>query len=229
MPRVVRSDDSALLMTECPGTPWWEVREQVDAELHGRLRAEVGRGAAALHRVTGPGFGYPQFGLAATWAEAFQTMVDALAGDADRFGVDVPAARLAKAVDAGRERLAAVAAPALVHFDLWPGNILLHDGRVGGIIDGERAFWGDPLAELASLGLFEDVERDTAFASGYREAGGSLEFTPDTRWRLAAYQAYLYLIMLVEGAPRGYGGPDREATCAWVGGRLRAALDVVGG
>ena len=60
-----------------------------------------------------------------------------------------------------------VTVPALVHFDLWPGNILVDrpaDGpaRIGGLIDGERMFWGDPLADLVSLALLDDIRRDEA-------------------------------------------------------------------
>ena len=55
----------------------------------------------------------------------------------------------------------------LVHFDLWDGNILVESDpaghRIGALIDAERAFWGDPLAEFVSLALFGDIERDTAF------------------------------------------------------------------
>ena len=30
--------------------------------------------------------------------------------------------------------------------------------RIGGLIDAERAFWGDPLAEFVSLALFGDID-----------------------------------------------------------------------
>lgn len=224
VPRVVHPGDRVLLMTECPGTPWWGIRDQVDARRHARLRAQLGRGLAALHRITGPGFGYPQLGLTGTWSAAFEAMVDAIAQDADRYGVDVPAARLVAAVRGGRSRLDAAATPTLVHFDLWPGNLLVTDGELTGVIDGERAFWGDPVAELASLGLFDTIEDDSAFARGYREAGGELDFTAETQWRLAAYRSYLYLIMLIEGGPRGYHGPNHDAHCARTRAKLRDAL-----
>src|SRR4051794_19732638 len=77
--------------------------------------------------------------------------------------------------------LAEVTVPRPVHFDLrrgnmWRGNILLDrsagDVRIGGLIDGERMFWGDPLADSVSLALLGDIGRDEAFLEGYREAGG---------------------------------------------------------
>ena len=102
-----------------------------------------------------------------------------------------------------------VTTPVLVHFDLWDGNILVESGsaghRIGALIDAERAFWGDPLAEFVSLALFTDIEQDTAFLHGYRAAGGTVTFDLAARQRLALYRAYLYLIMWVETAPRGFG------------------------
>lgn len=76
--------------------------------------------------------------------------------------------------------------------------------RVTALIDAERAFWGDPLAEFVSLALFRDIEDDDAFLTGYRAAGGKAVFDTSTRRRLALYRTYLYLIMWVESVPRSY-------------------------
>lgn len=40
-------------------------------------------------------------------------------------------------------------APALLHGDFWPGNLLWRDGRPAAVIDWEDAEIGDPLADLA--------------------------------------------------------------------------------
>ncbi len=44
-------------------------------------------------------------------------------------------------------------APALLHGDFWPGNVLWRDGRLVAVIDWEDAAIGDPLADLASSRL----------------------------------------------------------------------------
>jgi hypothetical protein len=44
-----------------------------------------------------------------------------------------------------------------------------------------------------------------AFLDGYRGAGGAVTFDVTARQRLSLYRAYLYLIMWVETAPRGFG------------------------
>ncbi|MFS8097113.1 aminoglycoside phosphotransferase family protein [Lentzea alba] len=205
VPEVVHTDFTdrdVLLMTCLPGEP-----------LHGRsdvdrpsIRRQLGTAVAKLHEVTGPGFGYPQLGLHQTWREAFTAMFDAVLNDAERYGVTLPEIPLNTRV------LDEVKRPSLVHFDLWDGNVLTDTGLTG-LVDGERAFWGDPVAEFVSLALFREIEDDEDFLTAY-----GFEFTDSARVRLATYQAYLYSIMLTERVPRGL--TDRE-----VERLIREALD----
>jgi len=209
VPTVITVDDTGLVMTYCPGTPWPELAPQpADAE-RDELRAGLGRQIASLHTITGTGFGYPSHALGPlreSWREAFLAMVDAVLADAGTYGVTLPRPPASiRALFADQAAvLDGVTTPVLVHFDLWDGNILVDGNRVGALIDAERAFWGDPLAEFVSLALFGDIERDAAFLHGYRTAGGAVTFDATTRRRLALYQAYLYLIMWVEAVPRRF-------------------------
>lgn len=43
--------------------------------------------------------------------------------------------------------------PVLLHGDFWPGNVLMHEGRLAAVIDWEDAAIGDPLADLANARL----------------------------------------------------------------------------
>lgn len=170
-----------LLLTACPGVPWPEAAPS-DEERE-VLRTELGRQVARLHRVTGTAYGYPTDALgplAPDWRTAFTAMTDAVLADVrdHRPWLPCPADEVAAVFRAAAPVLDAVTVPVLVHFDLWPGNILVDrsgpDGpaRIGGLIDGERMFWGDPLADLVSLALLGDIERDDAFLAGYAEEGG---------------------------------------------------------
>lgn len=122
-----------------------------------------------------------------------------------------------------------VQTPVLVHFDLWDGNILVDAGqgapRVGGLIDAERAFWGDPLAEFVSLALFADIEDDAAFLRGYRAAGATVTFDAAARLRLSLYRVYLYLIMWVEAVPRKSSAARRDRLRQLVLGPLTRTFD----
>jgi aminoglycoside phosphotransferase (APT) family kinase protein len=226
-----------LVMTECPGSPWHLLSPAPAGAERDALRAELGRQVGALHAVAGPGFGYPSGALGplrASWAEAFGGMIDAVLDDAARYAVTLPRpAAEVRSLFAGHSALLdSVTAPVLVHFDLWDGNILVAPGqgpgqgpRIGGLIDGERTFWGDPLADLVSLALFHDIEADAAFLGGYREAGGKVGFGPEERERIALYRAYLHLIMWTEVVPRG----GDEGSVTWLRGfayePLAATLD----
>ncbi len=226
---------AGLVMTERPGTPWHEAEATLSTGERAALREELGTVVARLHTLTGPGFGYPgrPLGrpLADTWREAFTAMMEALLADAERYHarLPTPVADLRKVFAAGAEVLDDVTRPALVHFDLWPGNLLLDgdpggDRRLSGLIDGERMFWGDPVAEFVSLALFDNLERDEAFLGGYAAAGGAADFDDSVRRRLALYRCYLYLIMLIEVVPRRSSPGQRDWVWRHAGGALMAAL-----
>jgi aminoglycoside phosphotransferase (APT) family kinase protein len=232
-PRVVAVDEAWLLMTLSPGAPWDDsltVAEQAE------LRGELGRQVARLHEVTGPGFGYPTgaFGpLTPDWRTAFTAMFDGLLADAREHGARLPSpveevAAVARSV---YDALDEVTVPRLVHYDLWPGNILVDRtegrARIGGLIDGERMFWGDPLADFVSLALLGDIRKDEAFLEGYRAAGGRALFDRSARLRLALYRAYLYLIMLIETVPRAVGADQERWVQQRVAPELVAALDEI--
>ncbi|MEV7886877.1 phosphotransferase family protein [Streptomyces sp. NPDC002817] len=229
-PRVVILGREDLLMTAVPGDPW--DGRLTDPEQKG-LRTELGRQVARLHRVTGPAFGYPSGALgplAPDWRTAFTGMLDAVLEDARRYGAELPRPvdEVADALRPAYGALDEVTVPRLVHFDLWTGNILVEraDGgvRIGGLIDGERMFWGDPLADFVSLALLGDIRTDEAFLAGYREEGGRAEFDGAARLRYALYRAYLHLIMLAETVPREMGEGDRRWRREAVAPELLAAL-----
>ncbi|MGI5380157.1 phosphotransferase family protein [Streptomyces sp. CA-251387] len=232
-PRVVALG-SNLLMTAVPGDAW--NGSLTDTEKTS-LRAELGRQVARLHTITGPGFGYPSGALgplAPNWRTAFTGMLDAVLDDARGYGARLPrpADAVARTLRAGYDALDEVTVPCLVHFDLWPGNILVDrasgpgegEVRIGGLIDGERMFWGDPLADFVSLALLGDIKKDEAFLAGYREAGGSADFDVPALLRLALYRCYLYLIMLTETIPRAVDPAQDRWVQETVAPELVAAL-----
>ncbi|MFE4452207.1 phosphotransferase family protein [Streptomyces sp. NPDC056796] len=242
IPRVVHSEldpgaptGAYIVMTARPGRPWSAIGDGLTPDETRSLRAEFGGIVGRLHRVTGPGFGYPGGALgplSATWREAFTAMTDAVLRDAEGYGarLPLPVDRIREVLAGASDVLDEVTRPALVHFDLWQGNLLVTGEpgarRVGGIIDGERMFWGDPVADLVSTSLFGDPEADLDFLAGYAGATGSpVVFTPSLRRRLGLYRGYLYLIMLTETVPRGYGSEEVAGTWEAVAPRLVAALE----
>ncbi|WP_329208707.1 aminoglycoside phosphotransferase family protein [Streptomyces sp. NBC_00683] len=245
IPQVVHSElDSGapagayVVMTACPGRPWNDLAEDLLDGEEQRLRTELGRIVGRLHTVRGPaGFGYPAESLgplSPTWREAFTGMAGAVLADAEKYGARLPrpVAEIRAVLDAATPVLDEVTVPALVHFDLWQGNVLVTGEpgarSIGGVIDGERMFWGDPVADFVSTALLGDLEEDKDFLAGYASVtGGPVEFTASVRLRIALYRSYLYLIMLTETVPREAPEDALEWTWREVAPRLVAALEAV--
>jgi Ser/Thr protein kinase RdoA (MazF antagonist) len=181
----------------------------VAAEDQPGLRRQIGAAAAGVQSVAAPAFGYPGTPelQAPTWPEAFGRMVEALLDDAARFDLDPTGEPLRPRFAALLPGLEGVTRPSLVHYDLWDGNILVAPGEGGwkltGFIDWERAFYGDPLAELVSLSFHTRMSPDPAVLEGWT-AVARLDLDAPARRRLALYRAYLWLVMLVEAGPRGF-------------------------
>jgi aminoglycoside phosphotransferase (APT) family kinase protein len=224
VPELLHAEEEFIVLSLLKGTPWDKAGEQLSADAGALLRRELGAITARLHTLAPADglFGYPaaESGLsAAAWRPAFSAMVEALLDDADRWRspLAVLSSDIRTLVSEGGYALDEVTEPRLVHFDLWPGNIFIRPGDAGqagitGLIDHERAFWGDPAAELVSLAFGGGTGPDSDLATGYTAAGGSLDFSPALRHRVALYQLYLALLLVVECAPRGYG-EDHLAFC----------------
>ncbi|MCQ2241663.1 phosphotransferase family protein [Treponema sp.] len=86
--------------------------------------------------------------------------------------------------------------PSLVHYDLWEGNIFIQNDEITGIIDLERALFGDPLME----DRFRLQKYTLSFFDGY----GQSQFNYKETRRLLWYDIILYLSMMLEGSFRGY-------------------------
>jgi aminoglycoside phosphotransferase (APT) family kinase protein len=230
--RLIASD--WLLVTKVPGASLHALRRRLSRAERERVRRELGRAAARSGTIRGARFGYAAPGTgtqAARWRDAFASIVGILLDDAARYGVRLPRPRaeLEALVAAHAPALDAVVEPRLVHFDLWDGNVFVARGaggvRLSGILDGERAFWGDPLAEMASLALFGEIEERAALLAGWaEELARAPVFTGEERARISLAQLYLYLIMWVEMAPRGTALPLRIAIRHLAGRALRRAF-----
>ncbi|GEL96429.1 phosphotransferase family protein [Cellulomonas composti] len=211
MPRPLHVDVSrevvpgdVLVATFLAGTPWESVGFGAHDEDARTARAEADLAAllGRLGAVTGETFGYPQSPAlrGPTWRGAFTAMVEALLADAVRWDVAVPADRFRAALTQHGTTLDEVRVPRLVHTDLWPGNLFVDaaTGALVGVIDPERALWGDPLLEL--------VGADPMHTGLWRRLAPAGVDEPSARVRLALYRAWLALVMIVEVAPRTYTG-----------------------
>jgi aminoglycoside phosphotransferase (APT) family kinase protein len=201
------------------GTPLPDLPATADAA---GARYEAGAAVARVHRRTGDRYGYTgDRAHRTTWRQAFTAMVDDLLADAAAWQVTLPAPtdRIRAAMDRNAPVLDIVRRPALLHFDLWDGNLLAEvdaaDGtRLTGLVDGERYLYGDPLLDLVSPCLLRRIEDEPGhpFLRGYiAESGKPFAVDESVRRRLTLYRLHLYLIMLIEIPSRGMTGQYAEA------------------
>lgn len=99
-----------------------------------------------------------------------------------------------------------VKAPSLVHWDMWEGNIFVENSELCGVIDWERAMWADPFMD----DRFRRHTRNPAFLAGY----GQTEFSPAEMRRIAWYDLFLYITMVVECFYRQYA--DSDGMLGWL-------------
>jgi aminoglycoside phosphotransferase (APT) family kinase protein len=207
-----------------PGTDLRSLVDSLPAAEIAAVRGQVAGLTARLHTITGSRYGYPLRGSRtwqSSWRGAFGAMVDDLMADAARLDKPLPAPpeRIGAMMRRHAGVLDDVTRPALVHFDLWDGNVFVTrdpDGwRVTGFIDGERAFYGDPVAELVSLALLREPEPE--LLTGVDLSGSAPR-------RLDLYRTYLYVIMAIEGATRGWYDEERVRFETWLAERIDAQL-----
>ncbi|MGH3415591.1 MAG: phosphotransferase family protein, partial [Actinocrinis sp.] len=136
-------DGDFLVLSAVEGVTWHSVEKRLEADGSASARRrELGAMAARLHAVTNPAglFGYPAVPelSASSWPDAFSAMMDAMLDDAVRYGaaLPIPAGGLRALVARNIGVLETITGPALVHFDLWPGNVMVADAppRISGLI-----------------------------------------------------------------------------------------------
>jgi len=209
-----------FVMEYLPGTPFHKLRREFKPEAQARIERGMGRLARQINKITGPAFGYfarpEQHGT--SWRDCFGNMLRDLLLDGWEAGVSLPLPydELFKRLEAHFDSLDEVETPCLVHWDLWEGNIFVdpRTRKITGVIDYERAMWGDPLIEF----IFMNLDPSSTYMQGYRT---NLLATPVQRRRRQLYNAYLYLIMVIECTYRKYETPDQEN---WARPRLAETL-----
>lgn len=174
-----------VLQSCLPGELWDDqMRDLHPAEnecLWGQLAAVV----RDIHAVRGCRYGFPhpmpQF---ERWSDAVLRLIFDMSEDLRSRGLCAADADcLLRLAEAGRHHLDAVREPHLVHGDLWPKNILVDRDhgvpRITGVLDAERAFWGDPEAEW----IFSFLDIPATFWSRY----GELSTGDDATFRRLVY------------------------------------------
>jgi aminoglycoside phosphotransferase (APT) family kinase protein len=197
-------DRDCMFLEKLSGVAFDQVKGDLPVESVEAVERQVGEVVARLGELRGTCFGYfgegPGCG-ASSWRAAFLAMVEALLHDGVELGARTPLPwdELRSLIDAHAPSLDAIVQPSLVHWDMWAGNVYVRPQNgsyvIEGIIDWERALWGDPDMETAVACRFYGP----AFYEGY---GKELSTAGPEAVRQRLYRLYLWLVMVIEAKVR---------------------------
>lgn len=176
-------DRDYLLMERLTGQPLTDAgltERQVDGVLE-----QVGVYLAQMHALVADRYGYlgahRPMAPRPVWVEAFTVMWNKLLDDVVACGGYTPdeADLFRRLLNIYRPHFDRPVPASLLHMDVWSQNILVDStGRVTGLVDLDRALWGDPEIEFAVLdycGISEPAfwrgygrPRDTSFSAQIR-------------------------------------------------------------
>ncbi|HQH52725.1 MAG TPA: aminoglycoside phosphotransferase family protein [Candidatus Hydrogenedentes bacterium] len=198
-----------LIMQRLPGIAMTElVHVDEDAVLR-----QVGEALAETHAQKREAYGYvgehhpmePQ----SSWVDAFLIMWRKLVDDVVSVGYydDEERALMLRTLDKYMKLFDRPVGPSLLHMDVWAQNILVEGGnRLTGVLDWDRALWGDPEIEFAVLD-YCGISKP-AFWEGY---GSPRDDSAEARVRNFFYLLYemqKYIVIRHGRSHDAYGAMD---------------------
>ena len=186
-------DGNCFFMEKLEGDNFHFVKEKMSEEEISAIGKELGRISRELSTIQNPDFGF--LGEDTRYNSLFtfvKQMLTNLITDAQKRNIDIlyDGRTLLDQLEKEESAFREVKKASLVHWDMWEGNVFVKDGRVSGIIDWERAMWGEPFMD----DRFRMHNRDKIFLEGF----GQTSFTENELKRLRWYDIILYLTMMIE-------------------------------
>ncbi len=224
-----------FFMTALEGEPFSKVMKKMGQENVDKIREELAGYLFQLHGIKGSYFGYfteDKSRQYATWKAAFFQMFEQLLEDAREHKVRLPYKRISAALRQNAKYLEDVKEPSLVEYDCHEGNIFVKDTGHGytieGILDFERAFWGDPMADFPTAFVFtDDIRKEKAFLSAYLRISGKKVYTETDVKKYQLYRMYILTIMASETFR--YGFLYGKLQGAWAKWGIKKCLRELGG
>ncbi|WP_124067260.1 phosphotransferase [Clostridium sp. E02] len=196
------------------------LKDQLSDEIKKKIKVNSGKLNRTINEITGEAFGYisqPDT-WGPNWYSVFSQMINLALSDARQLSIDlkISTEKLLHQLKLSQYAFLEVTTPKLVHWDLWDGNLLIKDDRISGLIDWERALWGDPLMEAGfrSYGNSED------FKEGYQVKN----ISKTEQVRILWYDLYTLLLMAQECDYRRY---DTRDMYDWATNQLKETLNTL--
>jgi Ser/Thr protein kinase RdoA (MazF antagonist) len=186
-------DGNYFFMEKLKGDNYFLVKEKMSEETIAIIDTEIGKISRELTKVKNPEFGF--LGEDKRYDSLFafvKHMLENLISDAKARDIDIiyDERNFMERLEKDRPAFEAVRDASLVHWDMWEGNVFVKDGHVSGIINWERALWGEAFMD----DRFRMHNRGKHFLEGF----GQTSFSEDESIRLRWYDVILYLTMMIE-------------------------------
>ncbi len=215
VPEVLFYDNSGTIlkspyffMSKMEGQNWFGMGSSLTEQEKERLSEETGVWQRELAKIGGAHFG--MLGDERTFDALYDFvcyLIENVLDDIQRreIPIGVSGQEILNCLHRDSKHFADVKSSSLVHFDMWEGNIFVKDGHLCGVIDWERAMWGEPYMD----DRFRHHCINEAFLRGYQKE----VFTQDEQIRMLWYDVYLYLTMMAEVTYREY---EDDGQFRWV-------------
>jgi fructosamine-3-kinase len=189
-------DSEYFFMEKMRGIDLNSITKDLSETQNKNLMFETGKINRKINEIESEKFGYlaQPDKKSQDWKTVFTNMISDLLDDSRDAGIELPVAyqEIDDIMASFAYACSDVKTPKLVHWDLWQGNILVHDGQISAIIDFERALYADVLMEY----FFRKHAINQDFFAGYGIDFSVLD--KNARIRLALYDLYLALIWNIE-------------------------------
>lgn len=192
-------DGNYFFMEKLEGDNFFLIRESLSEEVIAGIHTEIGKISKELSYIQNQTFGF--LGDEARYTTLYdfvKQMLLNLISDAEKKDIDIVYDKqfFLEELEKNEASFAEIKHASLVHWDMWEGNVFVKDGHVSGIIDWERALWGEPFMD----DRFRMHNRGLDFLNGF----GLTTFSDDELKRMRWYDVILYLAMMVEVFYRGF-------------------------
>jgi fructosamine-3-kinase len=186
-------DGNYFFMEKLPGDNFFLIRERLTEEEIAGIHKEIGKISKELSNIQNPEFGFLGDEIRfVTLYDFVKYMLMNLISDAEKKNIDLGYDKqfFMEQLERDKDFFKEVTRASLVHWDMWEGNVFVKDGHVSGIIDWERALWGEP--------FMDDRFRMHSRGQDFLEGFGQTSFSEDERKRMRWYDIILYLTMMIE-------------------------------
>lgn len=186
-------DGDYFFMEKLPGVNYSFIKDKLSEETNRNIAREIGMISGQLCKITNPQFGF--LGDTERYdslSDFVRRMLTNLISDGQKKDVDwgCDAELLLKGFEEEKHIFDEARFATLVHWDMWEGNVFVDGDHVSGIIDWERAMWGEAFMD----DRFRKHNRNKDFLDGF----GKVNFTETELKRLRWYDIILYMTMMVE-------------------------------